>query len=426
MKTRSKMALAAAALAAGGAWIALDANARARAIDAWQRATGTTTYVEEARPPRPRRPGPNGPTWDGVLEIPRRQQDEIGVRVEPVKAQTEATELKLSGTTDYDPNTLTIVRTQFDSRVDKILVELGSTVKAGDPLLELFSNTLAEAKSVYETAQNQWARDKKVLDYKAPLAKSGTLPGKELIDAENDEAKSREAMKLARDKLSVFGLTDKEIDAAVKEEGVRKARMEVRSRTNGVVIKRGVVPGNFYDPKDDLLVIAPLEHLWVRGNVSEIDADKVQVGQSLRVVFPYSHKTVAAKVEYIDKAIDPDTRAAKFRTSIPNPGKSLKSGAYVRVVLEIPPEPGQTIIPRVAMVSVDRHDYVFIRKAGTVDRYERRAIVLIKESNDFVIVAEPTRENPCVKPGEDIVTTGSLILEQMYEDRLMVEDGILP
>ena len=47
-------------------------------------------------------------------------------------------------------------------------------VKKGDPLLEVFSTDLAEAKSNYEMARSQWNRDKKVLDYKAPLAKSET------------------------------------------------------------------------------------------------------------------------------------------------------------------------------------------------------------------------------------------------------------
>ena len=71
---------------------------------------------------------------------------------------------------------MTVVRTQFDSRVDKVLVDLGTTVKIGDPLLELFSTDLAEAKSNYEAAISQWARDKKVLDYKTPLAKDDITP----------------------------------------------------------------------------------------------------------------------------------------------------------------------------------------------------------------------------------------------------------
>src|SRR5579864_6114553 len=109
--------------------------------------------------------------------------------------------MRLAGATDYDPATLTNVRAQFDnSRVERVRVDLGSIVKQGDPLIDIFSTDLADAKNSYETTSNQWRRDKKVLDYKAPLAKATTLPMKELIEVENDEAQSRLAMKLAKDK----------------------------------------------------------------------------------------------------------------------------------------------------------------------------------------------------------------------------------
>ncbi len=106
--------------------------------------------------------------WDRILTLDASQIETIGLKTVPVKQQTEPTILRLFGATDYDPATVTVVRTQFDSRVDKVLVDLGSTVKKGDPLLELFSTDLAEAKSNYEAAISQWARDKKVLDYKTP------------------------------------------------------------------------------------------------------------------------------------------------------------------------------------------------------------------------------------------------------------------
>ena len=51
------------------------------------------------------------------------------------------------------------------------------------------------------------------------------MPRKELIEIENDEAKSRLQMKLAKDKLLVYGLTEKEIEDAQNEDGVQKARM---------------------------------------------------------------------------------------------------------------------------------------------------------------------------------------------------------
>jgi hypothetical protein len=77
------------------------------------------------------------------------------------------------------------------------------------------------------------------------------------------------------------------------------------------------------------------------------------------------------------------------------------------------------------MVSVDRVDYVFIKRPDKTDKFERRPIVVAKENNDFVLVAEPSAGKPGLNPGDEVVATGSLILEQMYEDRVMVEGEFL-
>ena len=45
-------------------------------------------------------------------------------------------------------------------------------------------------------------------------------------------------MKLAKDKLLVYGLTEQEINESQNEDGVQKARMTLRSRADGIVIKR--------------------------------------------------------------------------------------------------------------------------------------------------------------------------------------------
>jgi cobalt-zinc-cadmium efflux system membrane fusion protein len=423
---RWKFLLSLVVIAGFAAWMMLNPSARDRAEVLWRRFTSSQAVAGQAQTSKVWNPQPSsGEQWDRLIVLDAERIQGIGLQTVAVEKQTEPTLLRLSGVTDYDPATLSIVRTLFDSRVDRVLVDLGSKIKKGDPLLELFSTDLAAAKNDYEMARSQHDRDKKVLDYKAPLAQNNALPRKELIEIENDEAKSRYQMKLARDKLLVFGLTPEEIDNVANEDGVQKAKMILRSRADGIVIKRTVVQGNNYDSKDELMQIAPLDHLWVRGSVSELDADKVQVGQKLRVEFPYSGLSIPATVEYIDKAIEAETRSAKFRTSIPNPEGRLKAGMFVRVLLQIPPKPGQTLIPRTAMVSVDRVDYVFVKKAGTTGQFERRPITVAKENNDFVLVAPATQSHHRLEAGEEVVSVGSLILEQMYEDHVMASGEFL-
>ncbi len=428
MKINWKLILAVVLIAAGATGVTLNKKTRAQVIHVWKQIAQSTAHAEEAPPDKSWIENPKSKVpWDRTVSLTPEEIKAIGLETVPVRSQAEPTILSLFGTTDYDPSTVTTVRLQFDSRVNNVRVNLGSIVKKDDPLLDLFSTDLAAAKSDYEKAVSQWTRDKKVYDYKKPLADTDTIARKEAIEVENDEQQSHLNMKLARDKLLVYGLTEEEIKNAPKEDGVQKAKMTLRSRADGVVVKRDVVRGNYYDSKDTLLTIAPLDHLWVRGGVSELDAEKVEVGQTLKVIFPFSvsDREVLSKVKYIEKAIDPDTRSAKFRTEIQNPGGRLKAGAFVKVQVQIPPKDGRTIIPRSAMVSVDRHDYVFIRRPGKADIYERRPIFVAKESNDFVVVAEPAEGHRELAPEEQVVTLGSLILEQMYEDRLMVEGGLL-
>jgi cobalt-zinc-cadmium efflux system membrane fusion protein len=424
MKNKWGLSVAIVLIAASATGLSLNGWTRAHVVEALKQLSQGGGHGDES-PPKKAWSAKTKAPWDQILTLNAQQKKAIGLQTVAVKTQTEPTPLRLSGTTDYDPATVTIVRTQFDSRVDKVLVDLGATVKVGQPLLELFSNDLAEAKSTYEVASSQWAHDKSVLDYKTPLAEKEALPRKELIEVVNDEAQSRLKMKLAKDKLLVYGLTEKEIENAKTEDGLQKAKMILRSRAAGVVVQRPVVKGNSYTSADPLMTLAALDHLWVRGNVSELDAEKVEVGQELKVIFPFSDRTIAAEVDYIDKAIDSESRSAKFRTSIPNPDNHLKAGMFVRVWVELSAKPGRTVIPRAAMVSVDRSDFVFVRKPGTTDQFERRSVFVAIEHNDIVIIAEPTPGHRGLVPGEEVVTTGSLLLEQMYEDAIMSEGGLL-
>ena len=206
-----------------------------------------------------------------------------------------------------------------------------------------------------------------MLDYKTPLAKAKTLPRKELIEVENDEAQSRLKMKLAKDKLLVYGLTDKEIENAKNEDGVQKAKMILRSRADGVVVKRDVVQGNYYDSADLLMTIAPLDHLWVRGSVSELDAEKVEVGQNLEGHLPVlglRPRRSRARSSTSTRRSIPNRGRRSSGPRSPTPRAGSRPGCSCGCWWRSRPRPGRTVIPRAAMVSVDRIRLRLRQEAG--------------------------------------------------------------
>lgn len=376
-----------------------------------EQARALTQSQEGQKAKDPALAGPPIPqlTGDGLLSVAAEQQTAFGLRDASVVSQTEPMHLELQGTTGYNPDTLTKVRPRFDALVQSVTVTLGQSVKVGEPLVELYSAQLAEAKSACEVAKTQWEHDQRLLQAREPLARSNTISQQLLLDTRNDEIRSRLQYKVARDKLEVYGLSVAEIDALASEEGAEKARMTIHSPASGVVISREVVPGNIYDPNDVLLVIAPVDRLWVWGNVFESNLALVTVGQTWKVRFPYLDDVAKGQVEYVANQVDLRTHAVRIRGSIANPGGRLKADMLVRTLLEIPPSPGRTVIPRAAMVVADGGYFVFVRKPGSTDLFERRKITPVQEKADYVIVGEG------LKPSEVVVTSGSLILSQALD-----------
>jgi cobalt-zinc-cadmium efflux system membrane fusion protein len=374
------------------------------------------------------------PHWDGLVNVAANQAKTLGLVVDTVKPQVQPIKLELPGRTVYDPNTLSKIRPRFDTLVERVRAHLGQSVKKGDPLVDLFSTELAAAKNDYQTAYVQWQHDFTLRTLREELFKTKAISQQVLVDTRNDENKSRLALSTAHQKLRVFEVPDDEIDQLVKNldptkvplfeqmgDVVDKARMTRVSQVDGIVIARDAVPGNLYDTNDVLMVIAPLDHLWVLVNVYEADQVKVKIGQDMEILFPYLNETVLGKVQYVAAEVSKVTRAIEIRATIPNIDGRLKSDMLVRARLNIPPISGWTAIPRMAMVVMSGHEYAFVRddKTGSqgVEKFERRQLEIAEEREDHVVVARGLR------PGEHVAAYGSLNLGQLFEEQQMVATG---
>ena len=378
--------------------------------------------------------------WDGLVAVNDAEMSAVGFNFAKVKAQTEPVKLELNGRTDFDPTTITKIRPRFDTRVERVLATLGKKIKKGDPLVELYSTDLAKAKNDYQMKYVQWRHDVKLYQLRQKLVETGAISQQLWVDTQNDEQKTRLDYKLSRDYLVVFYEVPKEeIDPLIENLGdvmnpgklenvSEKARMTLRSKIDGIVIASDVVPGNYYESTDVLMQIAPLDHLWVWVNVYELDQHMVRAGQTIDIQFPFLGQTISGKVNYVANEVSKDTRAVKVRATIPNPNNELKAEMLVKALLEIPPVPGHTVIPRLAMVAINGSEYVFVRAnpkdgqrpVGTKGsmKFQRVKIHVAQENMDSVIVSSG------LEPNQEVVTNGSLIMSQLFEDQYALDTGL--
>ena len=224
---------------------------------------------------------------DGVITLGENAVEGMGLEWAKAVSQTEPIRLELLGTTEYDSDNQTRIRPLFRGRVDRVYAKVGQLIAKGEPLIEFYSTDLAEAKNACEIERIQWVYSANLLKVRENLSKTNAVSRQSYLEAQNDEMKNLREYEVARDKLLVYGLTEDEVAKVKDEIGSQKARMTFRSPASGIVIFRDVVPGNVYGDADTLLVIEPLDHLWVWGNVFESDLDLIELGQSWEIQFPF-------------------------------------------------------------------------------------------------------------------------------------------
>jgi len=176
------------------------------------------------------------------------------------------------------------VKSKISGIVRRALVEVGDTVKAGDPLFEIAPDPtpleVTEVDRQVESANASYRRAE--TDYKRSmeLSRTGVLPKSDL------DAK-KEAFELAR-----VALTKAEQNRDLTRKGrltVSGTESIIRAPAAGTVLTRSVNPGDpivpltSYQPGTEMATIADMRDLIFKGTVDEIDVGKLSVGMPTRI-----------------------------------------------------------------------------------------------------------------------------------------------
>lgn len=243
------------------------------------------------------------------------------------------------------------VKSKISGIVRRALVQVGDTVKTGDPLFEIAPDPtpleVSEVDRRVESATASFRRAESDFQRSNELAASGVLP-------RSDVDQKKEAYELAR--VALF-------KAQQDRELTRKGRLGVggqesiiRAPAAGTVLTRAVnegdpiVPLTSYQPGTEMATVADMSDLIFKGTVDEIDVGKLSVGMQARI------KVGALPTDVVTG------RVARIA-----PQAQQKEGATLFDV-EIELDPGQKITLR----------------AG----YSANADVIIREKKDVLVLPE--------------------------------------
>jgi cobalt-zinc-cadmium efflux system membrane fusion protein len=123
--------------------------------------------------------------------------------------------------------------------------------------------------------------------------------------------------------------------------------------------------------------VGDLDDVWVFADIYESDLARVHDGQRVEVsVMGVSHP-FEGTVDYVASMLDPQTRTARLRCTIKNPGHLLEPEMFGTVRVSVAPVEALAL-PRAAIVHLAGQSLVFVDRGPAPDgrtRFERRPIV---------------------------------------------------
>ncbi len=330
MKTRNLMIITVIVLLAVGLWYvgrgrmvksASDGGDKAQAASEHQgHGTGVQQKVQELPQQEPAQEAP------ATVEIPTDKQQMIGVKTVEVTINDLRKIIRTVGRIEYDERKTATINAKFEGWIEKLHVDYtGRYVKKGEVLAEVYSPELVATQQEFINAL-KWARQ------------NSTSGSGEKGDAMKTML-TRDAHSLAdaaRQRLTFWDISDEQIKK-IEETGKPIRTLTLYSPVNGYVVQKMAIRGMRVMPGEKLFDIADLSNVWVIADIYENELPLIKQGQSAKITLSYfPGREMNSVIDYVYPSLSAETRTAKVRFTLSNPGNQLKPQMFTNVEITIP------------------------------------------------------------------------------------------
>lgn len=346
---------------------------------------------------------PSDPPQEVTVSIPSSEVGRLRLQLAKVTEATVATEIRVPGTVQPNAYKQVHVTPLAGGVVTQVSAEIGQSVLRGQPLVQIFSRELAEAQTKHLADSAELEAEHKKLMRTQELVRLGAASRQELEEIEANHQVHLAHVEESRQRLLLLGLSDQQVSdlAAGKRAGTTIA---VPSPLDGVVTARSVNLGQVVNASQDLLTVTDLSSVWVEANLLEDNFAAVRIGSPATIATSaYPGRVYRGAVSYIDPQVDSQTRTAKVRVVLGNPGSTLRFGMYVDVLFA-GAGVRTVVVPTQAVQIIGASSVVFVPVKGEDGKFIQRS-VKTGETSSFGL-----RILAGLKAGETVVTDGSFLL----------------
>jgi Cu(I)/Ag(I) efflux system membrane fusion protein len=270
------------------------------------------------------------------------QARRIGVTYDVADLRPLEREIRTVGQVTFDETRLSAVSPKIDGWVERLYVNAtGQSVRAGQPLLTIYSPMLVQAQEELLLAKR----------LQGNLAEATTAT----------QGNAASLLESARRRLSYWDVPESDV-AEIERSGVVRKTLTLYAPTSGAVLEKNVVVGQRIMAGEVLYRVADLRDVWVEGEVFEQDLADVHVGLTVHADFaalPGEHRM--GRILFMNPTISPETRTARVRVVFPNGDGRLMPGMYATLRIVGTARPQVLTVPRDAVLSTGERHVVFVR-----------------------------------------------------------------
>ncbi|MBO9729381.1 MAG: efflux RND transporter periplasmic adaptor subunit [Chitinophaga sp.] len=312
------------------------------------------------------------------------------------------------------------IRPQVDGYLDKIFIDEGSFVKAGQPLFQI--NDRPYREQLNKDIANLHAMESAVTAAELEADKIRPLVANKVV--------AEMQLKTANAALQTAKANVEQARAAVAASRINIDFTVVKAPVSGYIGRIPKRVGNLVGRADatPLTTLSDISEVYAYFSMSENDfmnfskgASGTSLQQQLRQLRPVSlllsngdEFQQKGRIEMIDGQFNKTTAAISLRATFPNPAAVLRSGNTGKVRIE-QLYTGILQVPQAA--TLEMQNKVFVYELGDSNIVKRRIIQLAGSNGDQFIVKEG------LKRGDKIITAG---IETLVEGSVITPAGIKP
>lgn len=325
-------------------------------------------------------------------------QGAVLVSAEARSQQSES--VRLQGRLGWDETRTARIDAPVAGRIVRLLAAPGDVVTAGHALAQIASPEIGQAQADARRAEIDYEAATRSLARIRELHEAGITPTRELQAAEAEFERTAAEHQRTRARSASYGVG-----------GPIDQLFPLRTPVPGIVVERAAAPGLEVRPdqaqpgQPALFVVSDPTRLWAWIDVPEGLVGAVRPGQTVSLkTAALPDRTIPARIAHVSDFIDPATRTLKARAEVDNADRALKAEMFISGELAMPVREA-VLVPSTAVYLLGERYYAFVDLGE--GRYRRREV----QAEEAALGA--MRILSGLKPGERVVTSGALLLQQL-------------